>query len=292
MNRSIAVLVMAALLLVAAPCAMAQDSKHILFFSKSEGFEHHPVAVENGKPSIAETALKNLAASNDALLDSTKDGTKICAENLKKYDLVIFYTQGELTKAGKDGGAPMSPTGQAELLEWIKNGGAFMGYHSASDTFHTPAGAEVTPYLKMVGAEFIGHGGQFEGAIKVIDPTHPTMAAVPNDAKLLEEWYTFNNWNKETMHVLALLEPGDERAKQERYNIPAYPIIWCSKYGNGKVYFNAIGHRDEIWSNRAFLDTVVDAAKWALGETEGSTEPNFDKVVPKESPKTEAAPKK
>ncbi len=269
------------------PMASAQEVPRILFFSRSEGFEHGPVAVKDGAPSVAEKVLGDLAAENGAPFKSTKDGGQITADNLKNFDLVIFYTQGDLLNPkSKDGAPPMTEQGLKDLLAWVEKGGRFMGFHSASDTFHTPADGEVTPYLKMVGAEFRGHGAQFEGTVKVVDTSHPAMASIPQDWKLKEEWYMFKNFNTASIHVLALLDPGAERAKQESYNIPNYPIIWVNKVGNGKVYFSALGHREEVWADPIFQRSIVDAAQWLTEEGSYGTEPNYDKVVPKDKPET------
>lgn len=287
MTRMIVVTALIGLTAVCVSTAFAQDitPPRILFLSKSEGFEHSPVAVKDGKPSLAESILKQLAQDNGSPFTSTKDASLINADNLKNYDIVCFYTQGDLTKPSKDGGAPMGEKGQADLVEWVKNGGRFIGFHSASDTFHTPAGGEVTPYLKMVGAEFTSHGAQFKGTLKIVDPTHPTMEDVPKDWSFDEEWYLFNHFNTDSMHVLALLDPGEEGAKQDKYRIPPYPVIWCSSFGKGKVYFSALGHREDVWENPIFQKSIVDAATWLMDPNSGGTEPNFDKVVPKEMPK-------
>ncbi len=288
MTRMIAVATLAGLAAVCvASTSLAQDMTppRILFLSKSEGFEHSPVAVKDGKPCLAETVLGQLAQENGSPFKSTKDASLINADNLKNYDLVCFYTQGDLTKPSKDGGAPMGEKGQADLVEWIKNGGRFMGFHSASDTFHTPADGEVTPYLKMVGAEFTGHGGQFKGTLKIVDPMHPAMENVPKDWSFPEEWYLFNHFNTATMHVLALLDPGEDGAKQEKYRIAPYPSIWCSALGKGKVYFSSLGHREDVWESPTFQKSIVDAGMWLMAPGTEGTEPNYDKVVPKEAPK-------
>lgn len=279
--------------LVIAVAASAAHAQNILFLNKSEGFEHSPVALKDGK-TVAGEVVKELADANGASVTETKNGSAINAENLKNFDLVMFYTSGDLTKPSKDGGDAMGPNGQAELIDWIKNGGAFMAFHSTTDTFHTPAGGEVTPFIKMLGAEFVSHGKQFVGTVKVTDPSHPAMASIPQDYKTNEEWYLFKNFNKESMHVLALLDPGDERAKQEAYNIASYPVIWCSRLGDGKVYFTALGHGDEMWKTDIFQQNIVDAATWLLeeGVNEAEVKPNFDEVVPKDIPAKEAAPEK
>jgi hypothetical protein len=259
----------------------AADGGAVLFLSKSSGFEHSVIKWDDQKHNHVGNVLEPLTKGLGMTLESTKDASLINADNLKKYKLVIFYTTGDLTQSGSDKTPPMGPNGEAELLSWIQNGGAFIGFHCATDSFHTPQGGAVTPYVKMLGAEFKGHGAQFEGTVKVVDPKHPTMAGVPSPWRIKDEWYTFINLNKDSMHVLALLDPGDERAKQEMYNVPAYPMIWCSQLGKGRVYFNGMGHREDVWTDATFQKTLVDAIKWVCGEGPAMSEPNYSQVVSK-----------
>ena len=94
------------------------------------------------------------------------------------------------------------------------------------------------------------------------------------------------------MHVLAVLDPGAEREKQpDKYNVPNYPIIWCSEYGKGRVYYNAMGHREDVWDNPTFQKSVVDAAHWVLGQGPANAEPNFSKVLsPEDAAKAQTPP--
>ncbi|MBN2307634.1 MAG: ThuA domain-containing protein [Candidatus Hydrogenedentes bacterium] len=255
------------------------DELRFLYLSKSVGFEHSPVKLRDGGPSISDEVLTALATKMGARLDCTKDAGTINADNLKNYALVMFYTQGDLTAAGgKDGAPGMSETGVAELTAWIEEGGAFIGFHSATDTFRSEA-PEPSPYTKLIGAEFRTHGGQFTGTMKVIDPKHPAMAHFPNDWALHEEWYLFRNFNRDAIHVLVTMDPGDERTKQEAYNIPAYPVVWCRQLGKGRIYSTALGHRDDVWTNPTFQQTAVDAIAWALSSEKTEQAPNFAEVV-------------
>ncbi|MBX7258916.1 MAG: ThuA domain-containing protein [Candidatus Hydrogenedentes bacterium] len=252
----------------------------VLVLSKSAGFEHSVIKYNDQNVSHVDTVLKPLFEGMGMTYESTKDASKINAENLKNYKLVIFYTTGDLTQAGTDGQPPMGPNGVADLLAWLNNGGSVMGFHSSTDSFHTPENGEVTPFLKMLGGEFKTHGKQFAGTLKVVDPDHPAMARFPKDWQIQDEWYMFINLNQKDMHVLALLDPGEERSKQEMYNVPSYPMIWCSQYGNGRVYFNGMGHREDVWTNPDFIKVIEDAAKWTMGQGPAKNEPNYDKVVP------------
>jgi len=270
-------------------CAGAQ-AQSILYLTKSQGFQHDAVKrSDDGQLSYSERILTDLAEENGVRITCTKDASLINADNLKNYDLVIFYTTGDLTKPseGRDE-PPMSPEGVQALTDWIRNGGGFMGFHAATDTFGTPEGQPATPFTQLIGGTFVSHGKQFEGKVVLVDPDHPAVQSLPKEWKVMEEWYLFRNLDTQNMHVLALLDPGEERQKQEAYNVPAYPIIWCKTLGNGRIYYSGLGHNREVWEDPVFQASIVDAADWALGNGSADAEPNYDKVVPKEIAPAEA----
>ena len=269
--------------------ASAHDDLRILFLSKSSGFEHSTIKVADGKPSHTDQTLQQIAEKMGATLTVTKDASLINAENLKNYDVVIFYTTEDLMQPGADGNPAMGPNGVEELRAWVQNGGGLMGFHCASDTFHrgkTAEGADrnkygdESPYLDMLGGEFAGHGAQFHGTLRLVYPKHPTAANIPADWSIKDEWYYFKDIVGDNVHVIALLDPLQERAKQEKYSGSSYPIIWCSDEGNGRVYYNGMGHREEVWSDETFQQVVVDGINWASGHGITDAEPNLHLVAP------------
>lgn len=267
---------------VAVGCAEAPP--RVLFLSKSSGYEHLAIARRDG-PSHVETVLKAVAESNGFELESTKDAGLIDTETLARFDAVVFYTTGDLTEAGAeglfggDGEPPMAATGIDELRRWVEKGGALIGFHSASDTFHGRDGSR-SPYVDLLGGEFLSHGRQFEGRLRVVDTEHPAMASIPQGWAALDEWYTFKNLGSDTMHVLALLETDSDSLDQETYDLPDYPVIWCRAFGAGRVFYNAMGHREDVWDGALFQAAFVDALNWALGRSDLRASPNFAEVVP------------
>jgi type 1 glutamine amidotransferase len=166
------------------------------------------------------------------------------------------------------------------LNDWIANGGGFIGFHSAADTSRpASADAPATPYTAIIGGAFKSHGKQFVGTVRVVDPKHPAIAAVPDGFTINDEWYVFTHLDTKNMHVLALLDPAGERANQEQYNIPSYPAVWCKAQGKGRIFYSAMGHREDVWENPTFLQMTADAIGWARGETELNAEPNYKKAV-------------
>src|SRR5208337_129464 len=183
-------------------CAAA-DAKKVLFFSKSSGFEHSAIKRANGEPSAAEKVLKELGAANNFEFTFTKDGSVFTPENISKYDAYFFYTTGDLTTRGTDGNPPMTKEGKAAFLQAIQDGKGFVGVHSATDSFHSPAyasnhngldGDNADPYIKMIGAEFVIHGGQQRAKMIVADKNFPGMSSVPEGFGPLEEWYSLKNF--------------------------------------------------------------------------------------------------
>lgn len=254
------------------------DSLRILYLTKSSGFEHSVVKRNKDQLSYSEKILAELGKKHGWQVECTKDASLINAENLKNYNVIIFYTSGDLTKPGTDGQPPMKPEGLQELLDWIRNGGGFIGIHAANDSFHS-TGDKVSDYVEMLGGEFETHGDQFKGKVEVVSKGHPALGNFPNEWITPEEWYIMKNLNKEKIHVLALLDPGEERSKQKMYNVPSYPIIWCREYGKGRVVYNGLGHREDVWDSNEFQELLRAHIAWASGQGDTNAKPNYFEVV-------------
>ncbi len=245
----------------------AAPGPNILFLSKSESYEHEMVKRDGDSLSVAEKVMEAVAARYGAPITLTKDADVLTPESLKKYTIVVFYTAGDLTKPTKDGGKPAGPGGMDAVVDWVKGGGAFVGIHPATATYMGTNG-EITPYIQMIGGEFDKHGAQFVGGVKAEAPGHPAIKSLPASWRFMEEWYLHKRIFTDQVTVLARLEIGEERKKQEMYNIPDPPIIWCHPYEKGRVVYNGLGHRAEIWESPEFQALLLDHLNWVSGRTE------------------------
>jgi type 1 glutamine amidotransferase len=277
--------------------ASAQDApKKILFFSKSSVFEHDMIKTPNGQPSKAEKILSELGRKNNIEFTFTKDGGVFTPENIAKYDGFFFYTTGDLTESGQDKNPPMSKEGKAAFLQAIADGKAFIGTHSASDTFHSPGNSQIgvparyksdgdnaDPYIKMIGGEFIIHGSQQRARQICVDKSFPGMSAVPDDFGPLEEWYSLKNFAPD-LHVLLVQDTSnmDKSAggNKHAYDRPNYPSTWAHYYGKGRVFYTSMGHREDVWNNPVFQQVLVGGMNWALGRVSADVTPNLEKVAP------------
>ena len=98
-------------------------------------------------------------------VECTKDG-RVFDGDLDQYDVIAFYTSGDLTGAGQGRRPPMTPAGKRRLLDAIAAGKGFVGFHSATDTFHSKGEpTDRDPYIAMLGGEFVTHGAQQEASL-------------------------------------------------------------------------------------------------------------------------------
>ena len=263
----------------------AEEATRVLFLSKSSTFIHSTIQRVDGQPSHLDALFERLAVEHGFEIESTKDAGRVNAQTLKDFDIVFFYTTGDLTKSGTgDGGIfsgdaepAMGEAGLKDLLTWIEGGGGFMGYHCASDTFHGPRDGPVSAYIDMLGGEFLTHGPKhFFGTVNVVDPTHPTMRSLPKAWNIRDEWYVHKNYNRDAIHVLALFDPGAEGAAYRVYRREPYPIVWCRTYGEGRVFYNAMGHREDVWGNPVFQQGFIDALNWLVDDLPAQADANFN----------------
>lgn len=262
----------------------AADAHRLLFFSKSSGFEHSVISWKNGQPSHAEKVLIDIGKAQGWTFEFSKDGSKFSDEYLKQFDTLIFYTSGDLTQAGRDKQPPMSEAGKKALFDYVRNGGGFIGLHCASDTFHSDEKVakyinheHANPFICMVGGEFIGHGKQQNGTNRVINPKFPGYEKAGVAFTLFEEWYAMKNFNPD-MHALTVIDPST--LEGEMYKRPPFPTSWARTEGKGRVYYNAMGHREDIWTHQLFIDMLVGAVRWTTGEAKADTPPNLKEVAP------------
>src|ERR1700722_12226928 len=159
---------------------------------------------------------------------------KLSPESLKNYDGVVFAsTTGDLPIPDPQG-----------LLDWIRQGHAFIGIHAASDTFHGWPG-----YIDMLGGEFKRHGRQVSVDCLNQDPQNPATASLPKVWTIQqEEIYQFKNYDPTKVHDLLILDKHPETGAPGHY-----AVSWCKNYGAGRVFYTSLGHREDLWDTNPDL---------------------------------------
>jgi uncharacterized protein len=247
-----------AVLLGTSLLASAADAKKLLVVTVTKGFRHSSIGT-------AEKILGKLAADQKSgfTVDYARTdedlASKMTADALKQYDGFIFAnTTGILPLPNKDA-----------FLNEIKNGKAFIGMHSASDTFHGKEG--VDPYIEMLGGEFATHHEQAGIECLVQDRQHPATKHLGQSYCIeQEEVYLLKNYNTDgKVHELLVLD----KHPNNKQKMGHFPIAWCKEYGKGKAFYTSLGHREDVWENPRYQKHVLGGIRWALGLESGDAMP-------------------
>jgi uncharacterized protein len=259
--------------------ALAQskkESKKVLFFTKSAGFQHSVIARKGDQLSMAERILTDVGKDHGFEVVASKDGRLFDPDKIGQWDAFAFETTLDLTTPGTDKSPPMSKDGKQAFLDAIHGGKGFVGMHCATDTFHSK-GDQVDPYIKMIGGEFISHGAQQVARLNVVDPDFPGVNAFGRSFEINDEWYAQKHL-ADDLHVIIAHDTKGMKGKE--YQRPPFPETWCRMHGKGRVFYTSMGHREDVWENPKYQGLLIGALSWATGKVDASVEPNIQQVTP------------
>ncbi|GAA2123901.1 ThuA domain-containing protein [Streptomyces synnematoformans] len=225
--------------------APGQDEENVLVFSKTAGFRHD---------SIPEgiTAIEELGAENGFAVDATEDGGAFTAENLEKYEAVVFLsTTGDVLDADQ----------QKAFEDYVAAGGGYVGVHSAADSEY-----DWEFYGGLVGAYFEGHPAIQEATVEVEDRHHPATEHLGREWVRTDEWYNYRTNPREQAHVLATLNESSYSGGTMGED---HPIAWCQSYEGGRAFYTGGGHTKESYSEPDFRTHLLGGIRYATGAVEG-----------------------
>ena len=231
--------------------ALPEPARRVLVVTHTTGFRHSSIAT-------AETVLARLGS------DSRLFTTTFCRDQA---DVARLLTPAAL--ADVDAIFFANTTGDlgiADLpavLSWVADGHAFLGTHSAADTYH-----ESPAYLDMLGGEFETHGDLATVDVRVEDAAHPAGAGLPSPLRILDEIYEFRSNPRPRVNVLFSIDRHPADGHAEAGQPGDFPLAWYRTYGRGRVFYTALGHLEEVWNDRRYQQHLLGALRWAL---EGTT---------------------
>ncbi len=247
--------------------AGSQDKKaRVLFVTESKGWRHKSVKRDKDELAPAEVAITQLGQQTGLFtVDCTQNSeADFTAENLKNYDIVMFYTSGIL---------PISEQSRDYFVnKWLQQKGhGFIGFHSATDTYRTEDPKHKW-YWELAGGTFNGHPWRAANTvtISVHDPSHPAMKPFGAEFQIKEEIYQYVHWEPKNVRVLMSLNMAKCSPKKP-YHVP---VAWCRMWGNGKIFCTNLGHNTQTWTNKTFLKSTEGAIRWVLNRVDGDAMPN------------------
>jgi len=235
----------------------------MLMVTVSKTFTHEPVKREKNELAPAEVAVTQIGQQSGLYtVDCTQDPkVDFTIDNLKKYDLVFFYTQGPDLEIPKEALDYFFGT-------WLKQKGhGFIATHSSTDTY-----GDYQPYWDMIGGTFDGHPWNAGDTVTITvhDTKHPGSKMWGNEFSIKDEIYQYKHWQPEKVHVLMSLNMAKCGLKKP-YHVP---ISWVKEYGDGKIFYTNLGHNKETWANKTYRESILGGIRWVMGLDEGDATPN------------------
>jgi len=228
------------------------QAPRVLIFHKQNGYIH------TATPEVVSTLTTDWNA-HGVTVDTTTDSLAFTSQNLARYDAVVFlntnYRNGPLLARAQE----------AAFEDYIRNGGAFVGLHSAIPLNGTMEEAVWPWYAEMYGARFRSHAPYRAGYIVVEDAAHFSTQGLPARFGLQDEWYALqvNPRAVTGIHVLATV---DETGFQPDSHMGGdHPVSWSRTFEGGRVWITVVGHDMGAFGNSSFQTHVRNGVLWAAG---------------------------
>jgi len=214
---------------------------HILVFSKTDGWRHD--SIEAGH-----NAFRRLGEEHNSNITITEDAEMFHPDSLGQFDAIVFLNTTETV---------FNQDQRNAFKEYIQNGGGFVGVHSATDTEY-----DWPWYGELVGAWFDNHPpGIINADLIVEDHDHSSTRNLPEVWNRDDEWYNFRGF-EDHINVLIRLDTDSFEGSDHPND---HPIAWYHEFDGGRVFYTALGHTNESYSEQLFLDHLWGGVIYAMG---------------------------
>ena len=180
----------------------------------------------------ATDTIESVLSDDPAILESP---------DLATYDVCVYG--GGFRLGDKD--AFTEQQGES-LLSYVKGGKGFVGIHGAA--WYT-----VGEFVNLLGGQSNRHSPIHEFPVSIHDKEH-SITKGANGFSVTDELYFAEN--DPSIHVLCTAEWEGE----------THPMAWTYKYGNGRVFYEALGHTPDVLENGELQKIITQAVLWAAGE--------------------------
>lgn len=160
-------------------------------------------------------------------------------------DLVVqIWTMGKISKEQEKG-----------LLKEIKAGMGIAGWHGGlGDSFRNN-----TEYQFMVGGQWVAHpGGVIDYTVQITDTKDYVTKGLNEFAMHSEQYYMHVDPNVKVMATTTF--NGDHAYWVDG---AVMPVVWKKTYGEGRVFYNSLGHVAADFDVPEALEMMKRGIRWA-----------------------------
>jgi len=175
----------------------------------------------------------------------TTNRNLLLPDNINQFDAVIDYmTDSRLCGEQLSG-----------LLNYVRDGGGYIGLHCAADLTLTTDGHLPVPLPElrnMIGGHFVSHPEKSHIDAKVVNSYHPVTKDI-DDFSVWDEPYKLNY--DQDVDVLIRMDHDKN---------PDMPVAWKKAYGDGSVFYCSLGHESSVYEKREVRKLLNNALDWVI----------------------------
>ncbi|NUT00732.1 MAG: ThuA domain-containing protein [Sphingomonas sp.] len=229
-----------------APSAARSNGGSILIYSGTTGYRHDsiPAGIK---------AVSSIAARRGLTVVASEDPALFSAGSLKRFRAIVLLSC--TTDPKKPDSEWLVGDRRTALQQFVRNGGGIVAIHAAADSHY------FWPwYGRMIGGHFTRHpAGTPKGRVTVVAPDDPTVRGLPRTLERTDEWYYFEDYDP-VSKVIVTLDPATIGEQDVNPN----PMSWTRQINNGRIFYTAMGHTTESYSEPFFLQHVANGLDWVL----------------------------
>jgi type 1 glutamine amidotransferase len=208
--------------------------------------------------------MQRLATSYNFQVSFTTNANEFTDATLKQYDVVVFNNVGN---------NPFTAGQQAAFINYIYNGGGYVGWHASAATHSTWAWYTDT----LIGADIYNHGIANKALPVTKDSANANHSILTGlycnvaptrtlkDTTLADEWYFYlpdPSINPNFTKLLWITENGVKRA-----------MSWCQEFNKGgtqagRMFYSNCGQNNITGGNNYYTGTwfnqlIINALRWS-----------------------------
>lgn len=218
----------------------------ILIFSGTTGYRHD--SIPDGI-----RAVSAIAARRGLQVVPSDDPAVFTADRLKRFQAIVLLSC--TTDPKNPASEWLVGDRRTALQQFVRNGGGILAIHAAADSHYNWPW-----YSRLIGAHFARHPqGTPKGKITVVAPDDPAMRGLTRSLERTDEWYYFDDYDP-ISKALVVLDPASIGENDVNPN----PVAWTRQINAGRVFYTAMGHTRESYSDPWFLAHISNGLDWVL----------------------------
>ncbi len=264
------------------PRVPPERPRKLLVFCRSWGYKHSAIP-------YGAKAMEIMAQQTGAFgAVTTDDPVLFEPQSLTQFDAVLFNNTNEEIFLPEDF-EKLSPHEQSEarqrdemlkqsLVDFLRRGGGLAVLHAGVASFH-----QWPEFGEIVGARFDNHpwGAGSTVVLRVEEPDHPLTAAFKEPCFIVtdEIYQVTAPYSRERLRVLLTVDPVRSRITPEQRKAihredMDFAMTWVKSYGQGRVFYCALGHQHELFWNPIVLQHYLDGIQFVLGDLKADVTPS------------------